>query len=76
MTLKEYFKKLIVYGIPIGFVLLFAAYGLACLNIGAEVRSISKEALESYPLDTLEALMKYVDAEEHSLQKINRATGR
>ena len=73
MTLKEYLKKFIIYGIPAGFVLLIAAYTLACWSIGTGVKSISEEALAIYSGDTVDALMKYMDAEEHSLQKRNRA---
>jgi hypothetical protein len=73
MTFKEFLKKFLLYGIPTGIILLIVAYGLACWSIGAGVKSISEEALAVYAGDTIEALMKYVDSEEQSLQQRNRA---
>ena len=73
MSLKDYLKNLLFPGIPFFLVLLLAAYGLACWSIGAGVRAISQEALSIYQGETVTALMKYVDSEEHSLQQRNRA---
>ena len=73
MTLNKFLKELFLYVAVPGFILLVFAYGLACWNIGAGVKSISEEALEIYPGNAVSALLEYVDSKEHSLLKRNRA---
>jgi len=73
IALKKSLKKFLLYGIVSGFVLLVFTYGLACWNIGVGVKSISEEAHEMYSGNVVSALLEYVDSEEHSLLKRNRA---
>ena len=73
MSLKDYLKKLVFPGIPIFLLLIALAFGLACWSIGAGVKAISQEALDIYQGEVVTALMKYVDSEEYSLLKRNRA---
>ncbi len=73
MTLNKVLKEILLYVIVPCFVLLAFAYGMACWNIGAGVKSISEEAVEIYPGNVVPALMDYMDSKEHSLHKRNRA---
>ncbi|MCJ7582780.1 MAG: hypothetical protein MUP98_19865 [Candidatus Aminicenantes bacterium] len=73
MAFNKLLKKFLLYGVLPGFVLLFFAYGLACWDIGAGVKSINEEALEIYQGNGVSALMKYADSEEQNMQKRNRA---
>lgn len=73
MTWKKFLKEFFLYVAVPGFILLVFAYGMACWNIGAGVKSISEEALEIYPGNAVSALLKYADSEEQNLRKRNRA---
>lgn len=73
MTLNKFLKEVFLYIIVPCFVLLVFAFGMACWNIGAGVKSINSEALEIYQGNAISALMKYVDSEEQNLRKRNRA---
>ncbi|MEJ2705612.1 MAG: hypothetical protein P8Z79_24500 [Sedimentisphaerales bacterium] len=66
-------RKVLVYGILSCFAFLFVAYTLACWSIRSGVKEISAEAVRQYPGDRVEALTAYVDSEDHSLRKRNRA---
>jgi len=73
LDLYKFLKKLLFFGVLPGFVVIVFVFGLACWNIGAGVKSISNEALEIYQGNAVTALMHYVDSDEYSLQKRNRA---
>ena len=50
-----------------------AGYVLACLHIGAHVKSVCAEAMGEYPGDRVEAVIAYVESERHSLKERNKA---
>lgn len=66
-------KRILACFLPIGLAVLILLYALACLSIGSGVRSISEEATQLYPGDKITALVAYMNSEDHSLQKRNRA---
>ena len=73
MTLNKVLKEILLYVILPCFVILVFAFGMACWSIGAGVKSISEEAVEIYQGNALSALINYMDSNEHSLKKRNRA---
>ena len=73
MSINKILKNIFLYGLIPGFVLLVFAYGLACWDISAGVKSIYQEAQEIYPGTKVSALMEYVDSEDQNLRKRNRA---
>jgi hypothetical protein len=66
-------KKVIFYGSSICFAFLFVVYLWACFDIRFSVKNISAEATQQYPGDRIEALISYVQSEDHSLRKRNLA---
>jgi hypothetical protein len=66
-------KKVIVYGILSCLAFLIIAFVLICWSIRSSVKEMSAEAVREYPGDRIEALMTYVDSENHSLRQRNRA---
>lgn len=66
-------KKYLSSGLLIGAAILTIFYGLICLSIGRGVRSISKEALREYPGNEVKALISFVNSQNQSLGKRNRA---
>ena len=65
--------KIIGYTLLIGCIGLVILYAFACFSIGAGVKEICDEATRIYPGDKVEALIKYIDSDEHPLRKRNRA---
>jgi len=65
-------KKVLVYGVLSCLVLLLIVYGMACWSIRSGVRAICAEATQEYPGDRVEALIAYVNSEDHSLKEKNR----
>jgi hypothetical protein len=66
-------KKVLVYGIVSCFVLILIVFVMTCWSIRSSVKSISTEATQEYAGDRIEALMTYVNSENHSLRERNRA---
>ncbi len=66
-------KRVFGYGILICFTFLFVGYLWACFSIRSSVKEISAQATQEYPGDRIEALMVYVDSENHSLKQRNHA---
>jgi hypothetical protein len=66
-------KKVIIYGIPICFTLVFIVYLWACFDIRSGVKEISAEAVQQHPGERVEALIAYVKSENHSLRQRNLA---
>jgi hypothetical protein len=66
-------KKVIVYGTLSCLALILVAFMMICFSIRSGVKEISAEAIRQYPGDRIEALMAYVDSENHSLRKRNLA---
>lgn len=66
-------KKDFLYFFLILFVVVLAGYSLVCLSIGKGVKSISEEAIQKYPGDKVDALIAYVDSEDNTLPRRNRA---
>jgi hypothetical protein len=66
-------KKALVYGTLFCFAFLFIAYLMVCFSIRSSVKKISAEATQRYPGDRVEALITYVNSENHSLSQRNRA---
>jgi hypothetical protein len=67
------FKKALCYGTLICFALLFAGYLWVCFSIRSSVKEISAIATQEYPGDRVEALMAYIESEDHSLRQRNCA---
>ncbi len=65
--------KIFGYVMLIGCIGLVGLYGLVCVMIGNDVKEISDEASQLYPGDKIEALIAYMNSEDQSLQKRNRA---
>jgi len=66
-------KKVLVYGILSCLAFLLVAFVMVCWCIRSSVREMSAVAVQEYPGDRVEALMTYVDSENHSLRQRNRA---
>jgi HEAT repeat protein len=66
-------KRTLFYGALICFTLLLVGYVSICFSIRHSVKQISAQALQEYPGDRIEALMAYVESENHSLRQRNRA---
>src|SRR4030042_2030169 len=66
-------KKILVYGPLICFTLVFIVYLWACFDIRSGVKKISAEATQQHPGDRIEALIAYVNSEDHILRKRNLA---
>ena len=65
-------KRALAYGLLICFAVLSVGYLWICFSIRSSVKKVSAQAVQEYPGDRLEALMKYVESENHSLRKRNR----
>ena len=66
-------RKALVYGTLCCLAFLFLAFVMICWSIRSSVKEISADAVREYPGDRTEALMTYVDSENHSLRQRNRA---
>ena len=66
-------KRILGYGILFCFAFLFIAYLMACWSIRSSVKEIGAEATQEFRGDRIEALMSYVNSENHSLRQRNRA---
>jgi len=66
-------KRVFGYGILICFIFLFFTFLCICFSIRSSVKEISSKAVRQYPGDRIEALIAYVDSENHSLKQRNRA---
>jgi len=65
--------KVLGYGILFCFAFLFVSYLTACFSIRSSVKDISAEATRQFPGDRIEALITYVDSEDHGLRQRDRA---
>jgi hypothetical protein len=66
-------KKIAVRGILAFVVFVGVSYVVLCLYIGSHVKSVCAEAMREYPGDRVEAVIAYVESEEHSLKERNKA---
>ncbi len=66
-------KRVFGNGILICLTFLFVAYLYVCFSIRSSVKQISAQATHEYAGDRIEALMAYVDSENHSLRQRNHA---
>lgn len=66
-------KKVLVYGALTCLALFFFVFVTTCWSIRSSVKEMSTEATKQYPGDRVEALIAYVDSENHSLRQRNRA---
>lgn len=66
-------KKILGYGALSCFAILITVFVMICWSIRSSVKEMSAEAVREYPGDRIEALMSYVDSEDHSLRQRNRA---
>ncbi len=66
-------KKVLGYGALSCFALLLVAFVMICWSIRSSVKEISAEATRQYPGDRIEALIAYVNSDDHSLRQRNRA---
>lgn len=63
------FKRILAYGV-LSVLVLFVGISF---GIRSAVKEMSAEAMKEYPGDRVEALITYVNSENHSLKKRNRA---
>jgi hypothetical protein len=66
-------KKVLGYGALSCLAFLLLAFVLICWSIRSSVKDMSAEAVGAFPGDRVEALMTYVDSDNHSLRQRNRA---
>ena len=66
-------RRVLPLGLLICFAVLLAGYLLICFSIRSSVKEISARAVQEYPGERVEALMAYVESENHSLRDRNRA---
>ena len=66
-------KKALIYGTLCFLAFCVVAFVLICWSIRSSVMEMSAEAVSLYPGDRIEALMTYVDSNNHSLRQRNRA---
>ena len=66
-------KKVLVYGALTCLALFLFVFVTTCWSIRSSVKEISVEATQEFRGDRIEALMSYVDSENHSLRQRNRA---
>ena len=66
-------RKVFVYGALSCLAFLLVAFVMICFSIRSGVKEISAEATQQYPGDRIEALITYVESENHSLRQRNLA---
>ena len=66
-------KKALIYGALCFLAFCVVAFVLMCWSIRSSVIEMSAEAVSQYPGDRIEALITYVDSNNHSLRQRNRA---
>jgi len=66
-------RKVLVYGALSCLAFLLFAFVMICFSIRSGVKEISAEATQQYPGDRIEALITYVESENHSLRQRNLA---
>jgi len=66
-------RQVLFYGTLCCLAVILVAYFMACWSIRSSVKEISAMAVQEYPGERVEALMTYVNSENHSLKQRNRA---
>lgn len=66
-------KRALCYGVLICSALLLVGFVCLCLSLRSGIKQISNLASQEHPSDRIEALMAYVESENHSLRERNRA---
>ncbi len=66
-------RKVLVYGTLSCLAVILILFVGVCWSIRSHVKSISAEATQRYPGDRIEALMAYVNSENHTLRERNHA---
>jgi hypothetical protein len=66
-------KKVLVYGTLSCLAVILILFVMLCWSIRSSVKSISAEATHEHAGDRIEALMTYVNSEDHTLRERNRA---
>ena len=66
-------KKVILYGTLSTLAFLLVAFVMIWWSLSSSIKDISAEATSLYPGDRVEALMAYVESENHSLRQRNLA---
>ena len=66
-------RKVLFYGAIPCLIFLLIAFVMICWSIRTSVKEMSAEAVREYPGDRIEALISYVDSDNHSLRQRNRA---
>lgn len=73
MIVMKWWKKVLVYGVPVGLVILFAGYLYFSRDIARSIHDIVGVAQKTYGGDPVEALMAYVDDDAQGIRFRNRA---
>lgn len=66
-------EKALIVGIPIGFLVIAALFGLSLFGIFSSVKSICTGAQQEFEGDCVEALMSLVESDKFSYRKRNKA---
>ncbi|MGB2864534.1 MAG: hypothetical protein WBC05_14495 [Sedimentisphaerales bacterium] len=66
-------RKVLVYGTLSCLAFLLVAFVMLWWSLSSSIKEISAEATQQYPGDRVEALITYVNSENHSLRQRNRA---
>jgi len=64
-------KKIILYGLPIGFTVLLILFVITLHWISSDVRAICKQAQQKYEGDCVEALIAYLEKEPLTFKEKN-----
>lgn len=67
------FKRVLCYAALICSAVLVVGFVCLCLSLRSGIRHMGDLAVQEYPGDRIEALMAYVESENHSLRERNRA---
>jgi len=65
-------RKIILYGLPIGFTVLFVLFLLSLHWISSDVRAICKKAQQPFEGDCVESLVDYLDSDNLSFKEKNQ----
>ncbi len=66
-------RKVLFYGASFGLAFILVAFVMICLSIKSGVKEISAMAVQEYQGERVEALIAFVESENHSLRQRNRA---
>ena len=66
-------RKILFYGASFGLTFILVAFFMICLSIRSGVKEISAMAVQEYPGEKVEALIAFIESDNHSLRDRNLA---